>query len=672
MEHKELTLVIFTKPTTMTSSYSKILTVASNTATYSTSGQRVPRAGHDDIMTKNSAGGFTYTVSDEESINRILILGTNSNSYYSSATKLTADAITAVKRMVDEGKGEMILTHLLDVYESGRAPKQDPTFFVLALLTQGTMPDAVRLEAYKIVAKLRTFSQLYTWVGMRKELGEGKKGFGRGVRKTMFSMFNSRTGLQLAHQSTKYPSRKFGNESWSIGNIIDCAHIPSNALSADAQLVVVYVVKGLEKAEEAFLKHATDEKCIAVMNYLRAVGAVKSATCTPDTAIQLIRQYHLPREVLSTHLLNAIEVWHSLLYTTSVGEGGKVVRRVTMPITALIRNLGVMASRGLFDDESVAQLVADHLNNVHVLRGGRVHPVALLVAKLTFDAGEGVKGKLSWTVNTTISEALESAFYVAFGTIEGTGKRILHAVDCSGSMTSPACAVPYLTACQAVGTLVMEAVHRETRYFEQKTKYVDPMNSTSVDPTKATPDDFVVPTYVQDVHLFNHNTTSKFVTITAQHKLHEVTTMLQSSFGTTDCALPMICALEKFKTSNGKQGLYDLFIIYTDNETYYGNIHPSEALEKYNSVTGLMAKMIVVATTPSSSSIGYGGYRHCCVDPTDPRNRTPFALNIVGFDLNAPTLIKNFASGQLGSVVNQSNIDEDPDCGFEVVDVGEE
>ena len=224
-------------------------------------------------------------------------------------------------------------------------------------------------------------------------------------------------------------------------------------------------------------------------------------------------------------------------------------------------------------------------------------------------------------------------------------------------MTAATCAVPYLTACQAVGTLVMEAVRRETRYFEQKSKQTTSNDSPEL-------------TYVQDVHLFNHRTTSKFVTVTAEHKLCDVMTMLQSSFGATDCAQPMLCALEKFKASNGKQGLYDLFIIYTDNETYYGNVHPSEALDQYNKITGLTAKMVVVATTPTNSSIEYG--HRSCVDSTDPRNSTPRALNIVGFDLNAPTLIKNFASGQSGSVVGQSaHADEDPDCGFEMIDADE-
>jgi 60 kDa SS-A/Ro ribonucleoprotein len=651
----------------MTSSYSTILKSAKALATCKSTGQRVPRTGHEDIMTKNSSGGCTYTVSDEELIDRILILGTNSNTYYSSANKLTADAITAVKRMVAEGKGAMVVDRVRDIYESGSAPKQDPTFFVLALLTQGTMPVDVRKNALQIVSKIRTLSQLYTWEGMRKQIGDGKKGFGRAVRSALLILVQNHTGLQLAYQSTKYRSRKFGTESWSINDIISCAHIPSKVLSKDSRLVIVYLIKGMEKAEATLSAECvTDENCIKVMNYLRAVEAVKSSTCTTDTAVQLIRQYKLPREVLSTHLLSHIDVWHSLLLTASVGEDGKIVRRITMPITALIRNLGVMASRGLFDDESVAKLVADHLNNPYVLKRGRVHPVAILVAKLTFDAGKGLKGKLSWTVNNTISEGLESAFYVAFGSVDGTGKRILHSVDCSGSMTCATCAVPYLTACQAVSTLVMEAVRRETRYFEAKKKHVDPS------------DQQMVTSYVQDVMLFNRAGT--FVTVTAEHKLNDVMKLVQDcNFDRTDCAQPMIRALDKFKTSGGKSGLYDLFIIYTDNETYYGNVHPSEALDMYNKTTGLNARMVVVATTPTSSSIGYRG--HKSILDADPRNSvTPLALNIVGFDLNAPTLIKNFVCGHLStttisdpisSTTSDSLDTEDPDCGFEMIDADE-
>lgn len=622
--------------TLMSRSYSSII----SSTMVQKSGQNVPRAGHEKLMIKNSAGGYTYGISDEDLIDRILILGTNGNTYYSSAEKLTGDSVDEIKRMVSDSKGNMILEHLKNIYESGRAPKQDPTFFVLALLTQNSVPVEVRKSALDIVSNIRVLTHLYMWEGLRKQLADGKKGFGRAVRNALKTLVQSRTGEQFAYQATKYHSRKVGTENWSIDDIIKCAHIPSKELNPDSALVIVYLIKGMEEAENKYKELVDNPSCTKVMEYLRAVEAVKSETCTTDTAIQLVRQYRLPREVLNTKLLSDANIWMSLLFTTSVSEGGKITRKVTMPITALIRNLGVMSARGLFDDSDVSQIVSDHLTNQKVLRAGRVHPVALLLAKLTYDKGHGLKGKLSWSVNKKISDALEEGFYIAFGNSEGTGLRIFHGVDCSGSMTTATCAVPHITACQAVSTLVMEAIRREHKLSEEK----------------GTP-------YVQDVMLFNYDGT--FVDIKPNHKLSDVMKLVQRhNFGTTDCAQPMIKALQKFRASGGKSGLYDLFIVYTDNETFYGNKHPSEALDEYREATGINARMVVIATTPTNNSIGYGG--KTILDTSDKRNNTQLALNIVGFDLNAPELIRNFAcNGGVGMSADSGSVQDDD---FELVE----
>lgn len=598
------------------------------------SGQMAPRAGHETIMQQNSAGGYTYVVSDKELLERILILGTNANTYYANATKLTVDAIDSIKRMITEGKGQLVVDVVNDIYESGRAPRQDATFFVLALVTQSNVPADVKKSALDVVAKIRTFSQLYQWENNRKLIAGGKKGFGRSVRKSMLTMIKSKTGQQFAYQATKYRSRKCGEETWSIDDIIKCSHIPSRELSEDGQLTLVYLIKGMQKCEEDFAKLSNPTAgSIATMQYLRAVEAVKSENCTVDTAIQLIRQHKLPREVLNTSLLASPQVWNALLFTTTVATGGQVTHRITMPITALFRNLGVMTQRGIFDDQNISNLVSQHITNEQILRAGRVHPLAVLVAKLTYDLGRGIKGKLTWPVNKIISDALETAFYTAFGTVEGTGKRVLHAVDCSGSMTMPIAGAPYISSCQAVSTLVMESVRRETLHAAKLAE-------------KGTP----IP-YVQDTMLFN--STGTMVNITSTMKLADVMKLVQmNNFGSTDCAQPMIKALDLYKKSGGKSGLYDLFVVYTDNETYYSphGKHPSECLDDYIKETGIDAKLVVYATTPTQNTIGYNNPRDVLVPkPGIDVTRT---LNIAGFDLHSSSLIRNFAMGSLGNVIN--------------------
>jgi 60 kDa SS-A/Ro ribonucleoprotein len=100
--------------------------------------------------------------------------------------------------------------------------------------------------------------------------------------------------------------------------------------------------------------------------------------------------------------------------------------------------------------------------------------------------------------------------------------------------------------------------------------------------------------------------------------------MVEFPWGGTDCALPMLDALEKKMP-------VDVFLTITDNETWSGNTHPSEALNKYRKEMGIDSKLIVCGMTSTGFSIG---------DPNDKGT-----LNVVGFDSATPSIISNFAKG---------------------------
>jgi 60 kDa SS-A/Ro ribonucleoprotein len=97
-------------------------------------------------------------------------------------------------------------------------------------------------------------------------------------------------------------------------------------------------------------------------------------------------------------------------------------------------------------------------------------------------------------------------------------------------------------------------------------------------------------------------------------------------FSGTDCSLPMIYA----KENNLK---YDAFVVYTDNETWAGEIHASQALKQYRKQSGIDAKLVVVAMASSSFSIA---------DPSDPG-----MLDVVGYDTSVPDVISNFIKGDI-------------------------
>ena len=69
-------------------------------------------------------------------------------------------------------------------------------------------------------------------------------------------------------------------------------------------------------------------------------------------------------------------------------------------------------------------------------------------------------------------------------------------------------------------------------------------------------------------------------------------------------------------------------MVLTDSETWYGNIHPSRALQKYRQKTGIPAKLAVVGMVSNGFSIA---------DSNDAG-----MPDIVGMSTDTPSLISSF------------------------------
>jgi 60 kDa SS-A/Ro ribonucleoprotein len=111
--------------------------------------------------------------------------------------------------------------------------------------------------------------------------------------------------------------------------------------------------------------------------------------------------------------------------------------------------------------------------------------------------------------------------------------------------------------------------------------------------------------------------------ISPRQRLDDVLAATASlSFGGTDCALPMLEARRR-----GWE--VDVFVIYTDSETWAGPVHPAQALRQYRDASGIAAKLVVVAMASNGFTIA---------DPQDAG-----MLDVVGFDAATPALIGDFA-----------------------------
>ncbi|MEW5926447.1 MAG: TROVE domain-containing protein [Gemmatimonadota bacterium] len=517
----------------------------------------------------NSAGGFAWAVDRWTRLDRFLVLGSEGGTYYVGERELTVENASAAAECVAED-GPRTVARVVEVSTSGRAPRNDPALFVLAMAA-GLGDEATRRAALEALPRVaRTGTHLFHWL----RYVQAFRGWGRGVRRAVGAWYTARPARELAYQLLKYPSR----DGWSHRDVLRLAH-PRPA-TAEQTLLFGRTTKRETGQVPAELEGSETVRLLRAAEELHA-GA------TPARAAELVRGHRLTREMLPTELLREAAVWEALLEE--------------MPLTALVRNLGVMSSVGLLAPMSeAAETVAARLADREALRRARVHPVAVLAALKTYAQGRGMRGKTQWTPVPRVVDALDAAFYLAFAAVQPSRKRTLLALDVSGSMDTRILGMEYLTCREgaAAMALVTAATEPEHRFVA-----------------------FTSGTYPSLHAGYGSGLTP--LSISPRQRLDDVVRGISNlPFGGTDCALPML------EATKGRWKV-DTFVVYTDSETWAGQVHPVQALREYRERTGIPAKLVVVGMASNGFSIA---------DPEDGG-----MLDVVGFDASAPQLIADFA-----------------------------
>jgi 60 kDa SS-A/Ro ribonucleoprotein len=89
----------------------------------------------------NSGGGHSWQVDDWTRLDRFLILGAEGGTYYIAERDLVKQNHDAIVRCL-QADGVRAVERIVEISESGRAPKNDPTVFALALATTCAAPEA--------------------------------------------------------------------------------------------------------------------------------------------------------------------------------------------------------------------------------------------------------------------------------------------------------------------------------------------------------------------------------------------------------------------------------------------------------------------------------------------------------------------------------------------------
>src|SRR6266542_4019859 len=487
----------------------------------------------------NDTGSYVFKT--DRRLERFLILGTDGGNYYADEKKLTKDNVEFVRKLIKDNE-RLVVDTLIDVSVNGRAVRQSPTLFTLALvLAEGKDKAYARQAVDKVV---RTATHLYEFATYIDTLA----GWGRAKRGAVADWFTSKDANSLAYQAVKYRSRTVNGKTWTLRDLMRLSH------PEGVDVNVGNFILGKDAVAEA-----TEPVILDGFREVQRAGNVN------DLKVILSTYKNLPWEALPTQFLKDAAVWKTLFYNNQLNG------------QALVRNITRLARIDAFKDMKFAADYAARLTDEEMIERTLLHPINYLNAAIVHAEGQierttpgmdywgGSRNarsrKRDWTPSSKIAEALNEGFHLAFKNVEPANKRTLVAVDVSSSMASFAGNGLDLSAAQIAAAVAM-TIARTEPYSE----------------------------IVGFSHLI------KQLGITSKTSLDDAMRKVQDrNFGSTDVGSAIQYALDK-KID------VDTFVIITDNQTNSGR-KPTQVLREYRQTTGIDARLAVLAVTATDYSV---------------------------------------------------------------------
>jgi 60 kDa SS-A/Ro ribonucleoprotein len=167
------------------------------------------------VQVANSGGGYSWQVDDWTRFDRFLILGAEGGTYYISERDLVKQNHDALIRCI-KTDGVRAVNRIAEISGSGRAPKNDPAIFALALVATHGHAHARGHALANLCSVCRTGTHLFHFA----EYVNAMRGWGRGLRNAIGRWYVYRKADDLAHQAVKYQRR----DGWSHGDLLRLAH----------------------------------------------------------------------------------------------------------------------------------------------------------------------------------------------------------------------------------------------------------------------------------------------------------------------------------------------------------------------------------------------------------------------------------------------------------------
>jgi 60 kDa SS-A/Ro ribonucleoprotein len=512
---------------------------ASRSTAFNCPSQKIDGLG----QTPNVGGGHGWKLDRWGKVMLFLMIGSEGGTFYTAESKLTKNHAKNLLECISLD-GLKVVSMIEQVSVAGRAPKQSPGIFALALCAVfGDV--STKTAAYHAVDKVcRTHATLLEFFNVFFSMREKTKGMSRGARNAVDRWYSSRDAGELAFQILK--GRKRGD--MTVERIIACGR-PTPA-TPNHSTVIRWAIKGWD---EIGSEPHPDSQLVR----LWAFEAAKKAKTAKEVA-RLIRNHNLQFQMVPSNWHGHRVVWEALIER--------------MPLNALIRNLGRLTANGMIAPLSdYSKLVVEKLTNQEALIKSRVHPFHVLMAQVIYAQGQGDKGGLTWKPDQNINSALDQAFFLSCGSIIPSGRRTLICLDSSGSMGHYGMANSHWNKVNGLNGVSAMTAGAAMALITARTE----------------PNSYFI-TY--DQRVYNQ------VQINSQATLSQVIASLPRSGNLTNCGAPMQWALnEKIPV--------DVFSQYTDGQTNMGTQHPFEALNSYRQGMGIDALMTVALMSADDDTI---------------------------------------------------------------------
>ena len=257
----------------------------------------------------NSAGGFSWQVDDMKRLKRFLCLGSEKGTYYIGEKKLGKENAEAILRLIAAGRGQEVVGEIVTFSVEGRAAKQNPIIFALALCARDKDVETKR-AAYAALGRVcRIPTHLFTFIEFCESLSVGT-GWGRAHRTAVQQWYNSKTPKSLAMAVTKYRQRG----GWSHLDVLRLAHV--KPVNPGVACVCKYIVKGMDECRTEFAgQNAEIDETLAFLEVVEAAKTADKATVIGFIRENGLVREHIPTNHLSSQHVSTLSLWIAAKYS---------------------------------------------------------------------------------------------------------------------------------------------------------------------------------------------------------------------------------------------------------------------------------------------------------------------------------------------------------------------